>query len=260
MIAKSPKAKSGSIERALGILDVFRPQDTSLSLAEIASRTGLYKSTILRVIASLTRKGYLVQLANGEYRLGPTLARLGQIYQQSFRLGDHVMPALERLAKETGESASFYVREGSDGICLFRVHSQQWIRDDIQVGTLIPIPKGASGQVLAEFQTPRAGSSPLLRMSIGALAPDSAALAVPVFGHGQQLLGALTLSGPKSRFTRSARLAMGETLLKTAEHLTFQLGGDSTCFSKASAGPRRRSSPRTASISGSKRAPTLSVA
>lgn len=260
MMARSPKVKGGSVERALGILEVFLPQDASLSLAEIASRTGLYKSTILRIMNSLIRKGYLVQLSGGDYRLGPTLARLGRTYQQSFRLGDHLMPALDRLARGTGESASFYVREGTDGVCLFRVQSQQWIRDDIQVGTLIPIPKGASGQVLADFQHPHSGTGPLLRISLGALGPDSAALAAPVFGQSQHLLGALTLSGPKSRFTRAARLTIGTQLLETAQQLTFQLGGDTGLFQSGRISAQKRSRAVASSMQKAKNARSRSAA
>ncbi|MDO9217858.1 MAG: helix-turn-helix domain-containing protein, partial [Lacisediminimonas sp.] len=44
-----------AVERALAILNSFRPGDGSLSLHDIAERTGLYKSTILRLIVTLTQ-------------------------------------------------------------------------------------------------------------------------------------------------------------------------------------------------------------
>ena len=44
-----------ALDRAIAILDAFAAADRSLSLAEIAARTGLYKSTILRLANSLLR-------------------------------------------------------------------------------------------------------------------------------------------------------------------------------------------------------------
>jgi len=38
-----------SVDRALEILAAFEPTDEALTLAELAQRTGLYKSTILRI-------------------------------------------------------------------------------------------------------------------------------------------------------------------------------------------------------------------
>ena len=54
-----------AVERALAILDAFTEQDRSLTLAQVATRTGFYKSTILRLAASLEKKGYLIRLADG---------------------------------------------------------------------------------------------------------------------------------------------------------------------------------------------------
>ena len=38
-----------AVDRALAILDAFTDQDQKLSLAELAKRTGLYKSTAIRL-------------------------------------------------------------------------------------------------------------------------------------------------------------------------------------------------------------------
>ena len=41
-----------AVERALSILEAFGEADDELTLAELAKRTGLYKSTILRLSKS----------------------------------------------------------------------------------------------------------------------------------------------------------------------------------------------------------------
>src|SRR5687767_14125614 len=108
------KQKSGivegvaAVERALAVLAAFRRGDTSLSLAELSVRTGLVKSTIMRLAVSLERYGFLVRLHDGSYQLGAEALRLGVAYQQSFRLEALVLPALEGCVARCNETTSFY--------------------------------------------------------------------------------------------------------------------------------------------------------
>src|SRR5688572_16846594 len=59
-----------AVERALSILDAFTDQDPQLTLGELAKRTKMYKSTILRLARSLENYGYLVRAEDGVFRLG----------------------------------------------------------------------------------------------------------------------------------------------------------------------------------------------
>jgi hypothetical protein len=77
-----------AVDRALLILSVFREEDVSLSLALIARRTGLYKSTILRLLQSLLRAGYVVRLPEGSYIVGPEPARLARMFQATAVVDD----------------------------------------------------------------------------------------------------------------------------------------------------------------------------
>ncbi|MFX7854014.1 helix-turn-helix domain-containing protein, partial [Acinetobacter baumannii] len=51
-----------ALDRAFAILFAFRPGDYALTLAELAARTGLYKSTILRLAGSLIQHRMLYRL------------------------------------------------------------------------------------------------------------------------------------------------------------------------------------------------------
>ena len=223
-----------AVERALSILLAFTEADDALSLAELARRTRLYKSTILRLNSSLERAAFLRRLDDGRYRLGPALLQLGKLYQASFRLEDFVMPTLKRLADETGESASFYIAEGDQRICLFRVNSTQHrVLHYVTPGTALPIHTGASGRVImafrdldnAEYDQVR---RELLVSSVANRKSDTAALACPVFEGGLKFAGALSLAGPSSRFGNTAILAMRQCLLSASIELTDQLGGNSS--------------------------------
>jgi hypothetical protein len=77
--AVSKQRGVASLERALTIVGSFTTLDRGITLAEIAARTGFYKSTVLRLCASLEKFGYVVRLSDGRFVLGGALFRLGQI-------------------------------------------------------------------------------------------------------------------------------------------------------------------------------------
>lgn len=229
-----------AVERALAILDAFRDGDDGLTLAEIAQRTRMYKSTILRLCASLEKYGYLWRVSDGRYRLGPTPIRLGSLYQRAFRLAERVVPVLHRLAHDLGESASFYIRHGDVRVCLHRVDSPQPIRDHVREGDHLPLDRGAAGRVLLAFGGARGAAFAAVRRdlvaaSFGERNPETAAIACPVFGVGQELVGALSLSGPLYRFRPEAVRRMSAALLRAAAGLTAALGGDREPFGKRTA-------------------------
>src|SRR6478672_2201116 len=203
---EAPTVKGVSAaERALAVLSAFRRGDGALSLAELAQRTGLVKSTIMRLAVSLQRYRLLARMPDGSYRLDAETLRLGTAYQQAFSLADHVMPTLEQLAAKTGETASFYVRHGDERLCLFRVESANPIRMHVQPGDTRPMDKSAIAQVLRKYaDTLPLPDDNLPLFTSGITDPHSAALAMPVFGIGDTLVGALSISGPVSRLT-SAR-------------------------------------------------------
>ncbi len=220
-----------AVDRALALLDVFDHAGSSLSLSELAQATGLVKSTVLRLAASLQRAAFLRRGSDGRYRLGPALARLGARYLASFELGDHVMPVLERLARETGESASLYVREGDQRVCLYRANSRQHrLLHFVQVGTHFQFDTGASGRVIEVFTEPAAPDPDAVRQrlvalsSIGRAISDTAAVASPVFGPGDAFVGALSLSGPAIRFGEQALPSLERAVVCAASDVSGALG------------------------------------
>ncbi|UQN08213.1 IclR family transcriptional regulator [Deinococcus sp. QL22] len=215
-------------------MQAFIDGTPSLSLADLASRTGLHKSTILRLISSLEHEHYISRLSNGHYQLGPTLLTLGNHYQNSFNLAEHVNPALKALVEFTSESAAFYVRDGDSKICLFRANSfHHGVLRYIQVGYRLPVTAGASGAIIMAFtdlNRPDLAEvrNTMIVVSLTArLDLDTAAISCPVFGVGQHFQGALALAGPRTRFTPTQVEKMKGHLVDAAISITHSIGGDS---------------------------------
>jgi DNA-binding IclR family transcriptional regulator len=234
--------KSGgvvAVEHALAVLKAFRAGDASLTLKELSLRTGMYKSTILRLITTLVQEHCMVRLDDGSYQLGSMLLHWGGLYQSALRLDDHVPPILRRLVQETEEGVSFFTREGNLRVCLFRVDSPRSVRDHIHTGDLLPLDRGSAGRVLVCFDRtltpPEEFPKELFILTVGEREPDIAAIASPVFGPYGSLRGALAISGPAGRFPPELVTGMSQALMKAASELTFRLGGDASLFERAHA-------------------------
>jgi DNA-binding IclR family transcriptional regulator len=216
-------------ERALELLTCFRTGDKALTLVELADRTGLVKSTIMRLAISLERYNLLVRLHDGRYQLGSGVVRLGTIYQDSIDLEQHIMPVLARLAADTHETATFYVRHGDVRLCLFRANSSNSLRLDVQPGTQRPMDEAGSAQLLRLFvdwpdSQPSLPALPIY--TAGATTPHVASMSVPIIGQGNRLVGALSLAGPEARLTEQRATELAYRLLRAGLELCRALGGD----------------------------------
>lgn len=234
-----------AVDRALHVLQAFREEDCGLTLGELSRRTGLYKSALSRIMATLIQHRFALRHEDGRYGLGPMLSRLGGLYERSVDLKGVLLPTLRALTQETGESASFYIRQGDQRLCLMRVDGWRQVRDYIPVGSLLPIDRGAAGRVLAHFTA--AGVSPLepaiVLATIGERDPELAAVAAPVFGTRQRIIGALCVAGTATRFSEAERLSgIQDLVLREATRLTQALGGDATVY--LSNGDRREALQR----------------
>lgn len=188
-----------ALGRALTLLEAFNAEKKELSLAELSKVTGYYKSTILRLMATLEFFGYVVRDEKGIFRIGPAVLRLASLATEDFPAEKLIRPILQSLSKISGETASFYIREGNERVCRFREEGQYEVRHHLVEGTRLPLNAGAAGHILSgETHDHRA------IISVGEREPSLAAAAVGIFLSSGTLLGAIALSGPKDRFTLSA--------------------------------------------------------
>ena len=225
---KIPMSSAGvaAVDKALAILRLFTADQTELSLIHISEATGLYKSTALRMLASLENSLLVVKRSDGLYVLGPSIATLNAAYQHHQSLETVVIPILENLMRSTQESAAFHVRQGDQRLCLYRIDSNQALRDHIKVGDLLPINKGAGGKVILAFEGASDKTSIQIRKEMvlavsGDRVKEISGISSPVFNH-EGLVGVITLTMPTYRFNPTQATAVKAS----AQKLTALLGGN----------------------------------
>ncbi len=224
-----------TVTRALSLLLAFRERERSLSLAELARRVELDKSTVLRLARTLAAQHFLVQNVDTSWRLGPALVRLGGFYQSIFDIREVGEPLLRQLSRTTGESAAIYVPEAGGRVCLLRYDSEQSIRHHVRVGEILPLERGAPGRTILAYQAEEGAVYDEIRakgyyFTAGERDPQVASLAVPIFEDGDRLFGALAVTGPPGRFHSAAVTSHLPHLRSAAASLTRSLGGDALFY------------------------------
>lgn len=219
-----------AVDRALSIVAAVEAETEPRTLAQLAAATGLYKSTILRLLGSLEAANYVVRLRDGRYALGATAFRLGLAYARANPLHQHVLPVLRDLVAGGSESASFHVRQGATRLCLFRVDSHHSTLDRVAAGDILPLDQGAAGRVLLAFDGAAGPAGDELRaqghaVTLGEGDANCGAMAAPVFGPDAGVRGAVSLSGPRERFTAEMIEAWRPRLIQAAAEITRSLGG-----------------------------------
>jgi DNA-binding IclR family transcriptional regulator len=219
-----------AVDRALAILRTFEVGHERQTLSDLAVRTGFYKSTILRLARSLELAGYLFREETGSFVLGAEPLRLAAVFRRISTLESTVRPVLRAIRDDTGESASFFRRHGEWRQCLYREETRRAIRDHLMEGDMLPLDLGAAGRVLRVFgdgslspedQAGRYTELPFV--SFGERDPETAAVAAPVFGH-DGLVGAISISGPRTRITPEFVADIAPRLVARSEALSRLLG------------------------------------
>ena len=121
-----------SVERALDVLETLAEADSvGLRLAELSRRLDTSKSTVLAVLRTLTARGYVAELGEGRerrYRLGLTLARLGDQALGQVDLLEVALPSLQAMTEETGWTSRVGVLDDAYAVMLGRVDGPGIVR------------------------------------------------------------------------------------------------------------------------------------
>ena len=124
--------------RALDLLGAFDPEHRSLTMSELARRSGLPLATAHRLIGELRRWGALDRLPSGDYVIGRRLWDLGLLAPVQTGLRQAASPFLHDLYGATLATVHLAVRDGSEVLYVDRLSGH----------VSVPV-RGADGSVVA---------------------------------------------------------------------------------------------------------------
>jgi DNA-binding IclR family transcriptional regulator len=137
-----------SVERCIDILDLLATHGRALSLSDISRGVGAPKSTVLTIVRTLVARG-LVALDDERklYRLGLGVARWGGRVSERVDLASLARPHLQRLARETQETATLALTDGRSVYYVERTVGDQPLQYVVPVGVPRPMHGTAGGKV-----------------------------------------------------------------------------------------------------------------
>ncbi|WP_438293104.1 IclR family transcriptional regulator domain-containing protein [Streptomyces sp. HUAS TT7] len=152
-MSTAPAEAVGPLMRGVAVLRALSDADGRLSLGELVRATGLARSTVDRVAATLARMGYL-RLDGPTATLAPRLMELANAYLGALRLPALLGPYAVQLAEELDESVSLAVPDG-DGIRFVHQSTRRRAMSlTFRIGDLLPAERTAPGPLFAAHWTP----------------------------------------------------------------------------------------------------------
>ena len=138
---------SGILERTIGILEYLAVNADGVPMATIADDIGIPRSAAHRLLADLSRCGYVRQTRkHGDYVLTTKLASLGLIHLSSTGIVDIAQPLLDSLAETSGELVRLSVVDGDRITWVARAQgAMRGLRYDPDMGMEAPLASTASG-------------------------------------------------------------------------------------------------------------------
>jgi DNA-binding IclR family transcriptional regulator len=261
MVSSSTKAKIKEMDRhveavlrTLDILECF-PGLPVLSLSDIAALTRMTRSRIIRLVGTLTSRGYLIYNSQEkQFCLGPRLLTLGKVFEANNTLFSLGRPILKELVQETGEFASLYVIDGLERVALLREKGIHDISYSAMEGQRMELHAGAAGKVLLAFASSDIQNEILTKKSLKSFTsrtitdPDKLAkelqkirrngyacsegervsdvwsVAAPVFDHTKQICCSIGITGPLYRIPKQMQQRHIKILVDKARELSDRLG------------------------------------
>ena len=217
-----------AIQKCLQILSIFTLDKAQFSIKEICEKLNFNLSTTYRILTTLEEYGYVSRLKNKDYVVGTQALYLSAIYTQSNHL-EQIRPIVDRIRDMSGETASFFVEEEDKRICLYRAHSRDEIRHNIEQGSRLKLNQGASGRIILAYgkrKNDKQGFYKDIRdkgyyLSINEHNAALFALAVPVVSNSDKFVGAIVVSGPISRFDDKQKITLLKLLIDQLKNIVM---------------------------------------
>jgi IclR family KDG regulon transcriptional repressor len=219
-----------SIVKAFTLLEAFTNDKKEWGVRELANKTGYNKSTTYRILNTLVALNALQQNENEKYILGSKLFELGNRVSLYESLINTARDSLKKIATDIEETILFAVLKKNKVFYIDKIESPQGLKISTSVGSFQPLHSTAIGKILLAFSTEEKQinlfqsidykaytqhtiiNQTQLKSQLKMVHRDQYALdleefelgliciALPVFNKNNEFIGAISASGPSSRF------------------------------------------------------------
>jgi DNA-binding IclR family transcriptional regulator len=261
-VVPAARYKVDAAAKALELLSVFSFREPRLSLADLASRTGIPRATAFRLLSTLEQSGFLDKV-HGAYQLGLKCFVLGNIVAGGLDLRETARPHLAALRETTRETTQIAILDHWQVVYLERMLSPLsvgYMRS--RAGAILPAYCTGLGKALLAFRpeaevaawaatqkftalTPRTITSAKRLMKELAVIRERGygldleerekgvtCIAAPIFNHTGDVVAAISVAGPTERMPRDpVGSDVAEAVVAAARAISVDLGAVDTVSS-----------------------------
>ena len=261
MVMRSPIKRlamtiNQSLAHGLDILLLFDTSSPALTVAEISKRLGFSQSKTYRQVRTLMKYRLLQENpGTAQYSLGLNALRIGLLAQQNLNLPTIARPLMKELSVITKETVLLTAVNGTQGVVLERVESEEPIRFSVfQAGANLPLHCGASSKILMAY-LPEAdweriiAKEGLKRYTVNTITDskglkahlreirrkgygfsdqevdrDVRAVAAPILNGMGELVAGLSVAGPIYRISKKRLNELRKLVIEYAQKISLNIG------------------------------------
>lgn len=142
------------LDRAFRLLGAFDGAGQSLGLAALARRSGLPKSSALRIALQLVDAGALERLDSGDFVVGLRLLEIASLAPRGHGLRAAALPHLQDLHEVTRQHVLLAVRDGNNAVLVERLSAHNATPVRYRVGGRLPLDATGAGLALLAYAPP----------------------------------------------------------------------------------------------------------
>jgi len=244
-----------SVAKALMILKLLASSKREMSLAEIASKMSMAKSTVHGLLSTMRDFGFIEQSTfNGNYRLGIALFEIGSKVANNWDVRKVAAPYIQKLVDEIGETVHLVVLDKGEVLYIDKHESTKSLRIVSEIGSRLPahctgvgkallayLPAREMKQIIAAKGLPRYTKNTItdpLQLEIElerirqlGYAEDNeeimeslCCVAAPIWDHHCKVCAAISISGPNARMQGDRLELIRKHVVQTAMEISTNLG------------------------------------
>jgi len=245
-----------TVQKAMALLAEIGKSEQPVRLADLVTRSQLSKTVCFRLVGTLENEGMLMRDPDGAgYSLGLKFIELAGRLLAGNKLRSRAVPMMDEIARLTGDTVMLFVPTKLVAMCIERRDGDAPIRPaGVDIGECLQLNTGGAPLAILSY-LPQAERERFLKGALTkpttrsvadriqlakritqvrrtgfAVGDEDAieyvvAIGAPIFGHGQQLLGALSVGGIKPRYTAKKIQEITAIVCEATGRLSSMLGG-----------------------------------
>lgn len=249
------KKTIGSVIKAMEIIELLASSNEEIGVTEISQKLNYGVSATYHLLMTLKLCKIIEQNSRTKkYRLGLKLWKIGKMAREQNHLTVLIQPYLKKLRELTDETANLTILDNGEIVYIAQDESMRLVRMFTKIGARIPLHCSAAGKVLLAYQpkekqdsvievsnfqkfTDKTITNPeklkqelkIIRQNGYAFDDEERELGVscvaaPIFDFDGEVIAAISVSGPSSRFSLPNRENLIKHVLDVTKEVSVQLG------------------------------------